>query len=127
MTEFIQELYEVSTEEEREFLAVFMSLAEESGRLNVSKAGRLLGLDRNKSHSLFERIQRKAADLKVKTRKLEDIGTAQATFGTVLSSFFGELFYDNPEDEITPESLEMAQKYMANLSPADIVLLSRIL
>lgn len=127
MTEFIQQLYEASTEEEKEFLAVFMSLAEESGRLNVSKAGRLLGLDRNKAHNLFDRIKRKAEDLKGKTGKLEDIGTAQATFGTALSSFFGELFYDNPEDEITPESLEMAQKYMAKLSPADIVLLSRIL
>lgn len=125
--EFIEKLSEVCTEEERRYLEVFLSLAEESQKVNISKAGRLLGISASEAHNLMKKIRIRAADLEAEQGMLENIGTMQTPLEYILRDFLCNLFIENPEDEISSELTEMARRYISRLSLSQIDLLSKAL
>lgn len=125
--DYIEKLAEICNVEEKQFLGVFLSLAEESGKVNLSKAGRLLGLTADQSHNLMKKIERKAKYLEAKEKMLENVSTAQVVFSSLLQNFFTNLFIENPEEEITPDSLEMAKSFIQTLTLPEIDLLSKVL
>jgi len=127
MKKFILELRELLSDQEKQFLDVFLELAEESSKINISKAGRLLDLPPDKSHNMWKKIQNIANDLEAKKRPFEDVSAVRRSIGSAIFSVLNEYFADNPEDEITQDSMDLARKCTKNMSLADISLLSKIL
>jgi DNA-directed RNA polymerase specialized sigma24 family protein len=127
MKNFILELRELLSDQEKQFLDVFLELAEESSKINISKAGRLLDLPPDKSHNMWKKIQNIANDLEAKKKPFEDVSAVRRSIGSAISSVLNEYFTGNPEDEITQDSMDLARKCLKNMSLADISLLSKIL
>jgi len=127
MKKFILELRELLTDEEKKFIDIFLELAEESDKINISLVGKLLGLPADKAHNTWRRIIAIAEDLEAKKKRLEDISTKEITLGSAIYHMFCDTFEGNLEDELTPDSLALARKCIANLSLSDISLLSKII
>ena len=126
---FFSELKEELREDELQFLDLYLDIAEEDAKINISKVARLMGLSGEKGHNIFRRIIRKAEAFESKNRMLEDVSAAAAVFEFPIFAFFKDLFRKEEviDDELLKAGKRISQNVLEKLGVDAISTLSKII
>ncbi len=101
------------SDQESEFLDLWLELAKESGRVNIAEIERRLGLNPGKGHDIFQRIKRRFDDYLAKDNSLKDVAASAAFFDLRILGFIGDIL--KPEECLDDELIAAGERIFNNV------------